>query len=74
MTTMEIDKDTQMDVKLLDYSEALISLKHKHTQVHNLLLKRKAKPSIDLVNDMIIDLILLKNWLNHENNKQVQSS
>lgn len=60
-----------MDVKLLDYSEALLSLDKKHRQVHELLLKRKVKPSIDVVNDMIIDLILLKNWLNHENNQQV---
>ena len=60
-----------MDVKILDYSEALIDLSHKHRKVHELLLKRKVKPAIDEVNDMIIDLILLKNWLNHENNKQV---
>ena len=66
------DKDIHhMDVKILDYSEALLSLDKKHRQVHELLLKRKVKPSIDVVNDMIIDLILLKNWLNHENNQQV---
>lgn len=60
-----------MDVKLLDYSEALLSIDKKHRQVHELLLKRRVKPSIDVVNDMIIDLILLKNWLKHEDNKQI---
>ena len=70
--TKEIGRDTRhMEDKLLDYSEALLSLDKKHRQVHELLLKRKVKPSIDVVNDMIIDLILLKNWLNHANNQQV---
>jgi hypothetical protein len=72
MTITAHDKDIHhMDVKLLDYSEALLSIDKKHRQVHELLLKRRIKPSIDIVNDMIIDLILLKNWLNHANNQQV---
>lgn len=72
MTITAQDKDIHhMDVKLLDYSEALLSLDKKHRQVHELLLKRKVKPSIDVVNDMIIDLILLKNWLNHAHNQQI---
>ena len=60
-----------MEDKMIDYSEKLLSVNKKHKQVHELLLKRKVKDSINVVDDMIIDLILLKNWLRHDNHKQI---
>jgi len=60
-----------MEDEMIDYSEKLLSIDRKHRQTYELLLKRKIKESIGVVEDMIIDLILLKNWLNHENNKQI---
>lgn len=60
-----------MEDKMIDYSEKLLSVGRMHKQVHNLLLKRKVKDSITVVDDMIIDLILLKNWLRNDNNKSV---
>jgi hypothetical protein len=72
MITKEQGKDTHlMEDKILDYSETLIKVQHKNRDLHDQLLKRKYRSAVDNVNDMIIDLILLKNWLNHENNKQV---
>lgn len=60
-----------MQDKMIDYSEKLLSVDRMHKQVHNLLLKRKVKDSITVVDDMIIELILLKNWLRNDNNKSV---
>lgn len=60
-----------MEDKMIDYSEKLLSLDRMHKQVHSLLLKRKVKDSITVVDDMIIDLILLKNWLRNDNHKQI---
>jgi hypothetical protein len=72
MTITEIERDIiHMEDRMIDYSEKLLSVNKKHRQVHELLLKQKVKDSINVVDDMIIDLILLKNWLRHENNKQI---
>jgi hypothetical protein len=60
-----------MDIKMIDYSEKLLSVDRMHKKIHELLLKRKVKDSINVVDDMIIDLILLKNWLRNDNNKQI---
>ncbi len=56
---------------MIDYSEKLLSVDKKHKKVHELLLKRNVIDSINVVDDMIIDLILLKNWLRNDNHKQI---
>ena len=56
---------------MIDYSEKLLSVDKKNKKVHELLLKRNVIDSINVVDDMIIDLILLKNWLRNDNHKQI---
>ena len=60
-----------MEDSMIDYSEKLLSVDKKHKKVHELLLKRNVIDSINVVDDMIIDLILLKNWLRNDNHKQI---
>lgn len=60
-----------MENSMIDYSEKLLSVDKKNKKVHELLLKRNVIDSINVVDDMIIDLILLKNWLRNDNHKQI---
>ena len=72
MTTTEIERGIiHMEDSMIDYSEKLLSVDKKHKKVHELLLKRNVIDSINVVEDMIIDLILLKNWLRNDNHKQI---
>ena len=72
MTTTEIERGIiHMEDGMIDYSEKLLSVDKKHKKVHELLLKRNVIDSINVVEDMIIDLILLKNWLRNDNHKQI---
>ena len=72
MTTTEIERGIiHMEDGMIDYSEKLLSVDKKHKKVHELLLKRNVIDSINVVDDMIIDLILLKNWLRNDNHKQI---
>ena len=72
MTTTEIERGIiHMEDSMIDYSEKLLSVDKKHKKVHELLLKRNVIDSINVVDDMIIDLILLKNWLRNDNHKQI---
>jgi hypothetical protein len=60
-----------MEDKMIDYSDKLIHLNRRSKQLYELLLKRKQKESVIVVEDMIVELILLKNWLKSEDYKQV---
>jgi len=69
-TTTETDKDIpHMEDKMIDYSDKLIHLNRRSKQLYELLLKRKQKESVIVVEDMIVELILLKNWLKSEDYK-----
>ncbi len=49
---------------MIDYSEAILKLKIGEKKLHNLLLNRKLdKNTIDLVDDCIVALIEIKQWI-----------
>lgn len=59
---------------MIDYSEAILKLKIGERKLHDLLLKRKLdKNTTDVVNDCIVSLIEIKQWIeeNSENHKQI---
>jgi hypothetical protein len=54
---------------MLDYSEALLRLKTGISNLGYLFLKRDRKEALNLINDMIVTLIELKQWLSKNENK-----
>jgi hypothetical protein len=49
---------------MIDYSEAILKLKIGEKKLHNLLLSRKInKEAIDVVDDCIVSLIEIKQWI-----------
>jgi hypothetical protein len=54
---------------MLDYSEALSRLKTGISNLGYLFLKRDRKEALNLINDMIVTLIELKQWLSKNENK-----
>lgn len=59
---------------MIDYSDAILKLKIGERKLHNLLLSRKlGKQATDVVDDCMIALIEIKQWIkeNSENHKQI---
>lgn len=57
---------------MIDYSEPILKLKIGEKKLHNLLLSRKLdKNTMDVVDDCIVALIEIKQWIkeNSENYK-----
>lgn len=57
---------------MIDYSDAILKLKIGERKLHNLLLSRKlGKQATDVVDDCMIALIEIKQWIkeNSENHK-----
>ena len=49
---------------MIDYSEAILKLKIGEKKLHNLLLSRKInKEALDIVDDCIVSLIEIKQWI-----------
>jgi hypothetical protein len=48
---------------MIDYSEALLKLKTGISNLGYLFLNRDRKEALNLINDMIVTLIELKQWL-----------
>lgn len=60
---MEIEKDiTHMVVKATDYAEPILKLNSGSKKIHTLFQKRQNVEAISTIDDMICELILLKNW------------
>jgi len=59
---------------MIDYADAILKLKIGERKLHNLLLSRKlGTQAIDVVDDCIIALVEIKQWIkeNSENHKQI---
>lgn len=59
---------------MIDYADAILKLKIGERKLHNLLLSRKlGKQATDVVDDCMVALIEIKQWIkeNSENHKQI---
>lgn len=55
-----------MDVKANDYAEPLLNISTGSRKIHDLFQKRRNLEAVSTIDDMICELILLKNWAKHQ--------
>ncbi len=49
---------------MIDYADAILKLKIGERKLHNLLLSRKLdKNTLDVIDDCIVELIRIKQWI-----------
>lgn len=59
-----------MDVKATDYAEPLLKLSSNHRKLHELFQKHQENKTVSIIDDMICELILLKNWAKSQSNQK----
>jgi hypothetical protein len=57
-----------MDVKAEDYAEPILKINSGSKKIHELFQKRNSLQAIITIDDMICELILLKNWAKFQSN------
>lgn len=55
-----------MEIKATDYAQPLLNLSTGSKKIHDLFQKRKNLEAVNTIDDMICELILLKNWAKHQ--------
>jgi len=68
MMTKEIEEDiTHMEDKIVDYVQPLLKLKQNIKKLEDALLEKDIKTVEFVIEQNMIENILLRNWIRHDN-------
>lgn len=62
-----------MEIKATDYAQPLLNISTGSRKIHELFQKRKNLDAVKTIDDMICELILLKNWARSQAVLQVKN-